>query len=67
MQTRTTIRCVLVALCALPGSLLGQQVVESDAPREPDLVLSDEPLVRIGRLDGPLEYIFGNVTAAIRR
>ena len=43
-----------------------QTVVESDAPRDPDLVLADEPLVRIGMLDGPMEYIFGNVTGAIR-
>ena len=48
------------------GRLAAQTVVESEAPRDPDLVLADEPLVRIGLIDGPLEYLFGNVTAAIR-
>ncbi len=40
----------------------------TDAPSQwiPDLVLADDPLVRIGVLDGPMEYIFGNVTGAIR-
>ncbi|MYG80463.1 MAG: hypothetical protein F4187_01215, partial [Gemmatimonadetes bacterium] len=41
-----------------------QTIVESDAPRDPDLVLADEPLVRIGVLDGPMEQIFGNITGA---
>ena len=52
---------------AMPVSpLAAQTLVESDAPRDPDLTLADEPLLRIGTLDGPMEYIFGNVTGAIR-
>ena len=43
-----------------------QTVVESDGPRDPDLILADEPLVRIGSIDGDLEYIFGDVTGAVR-
>ena len=43
-----------------------QTIVESDSPREPDLVLSDEPLLRVGMLDGPGEYLFGEVSGAIR-
>ena len=43
-----------------------QTVVESEGPRNPDLTLADEPLVRIGRIDGEIEYIFGNVTGAVR-
>jgi len=43
-----------------------QTIVESDSPREPDLVLSDEPLLRVGMLDGPGEYLFGDVSGAIR-
>ena len=51
----------------MPATTLAVQiVVESEAPRDPDLVLADEPLVRIGMLDGPPEYLFGNVTGAIR-
>ena len=34
-----------------------QTIVESDSPREADLVLADEPLVRVGLLDGPDEYL----------
>lgn len=40
--------------------------MESDSPREADLVLPDEPLVRVGMLDGPMEYLFGDVAGAIR-
>ncbi len=43
-----------------------QTIVESDSPREADLVLADEPLVRVGRLNGPDEYLFGNITGAVR-
>ena len=59
----------LVALAAPIGAGLhigAQDVVESAAPRDPDLTLAEEPLVRIGALDGPLEYIFGDVTGAVR-
>ena len=55
---------IVTALIAAPAS--GQEVVESRAPRDPDLRLADEPLVRIGIVDGPLEYIFGDVTGAVR-
>ena len=43
-----------------------QTVVESESPRDPDLTLADEPLVRIGSIDGEMDYIFGNVTGAVR-
>ena len=50
-----------------PGDRLAAQTeVESEAPRDPDLVPADESLVRIGMVDGPEEYLFGNVTGAIR-
>ncbi len=55
-----------VAVFAPPQKLAGQEVVESAAPRDPDLRLADEPLVRVGIVDGPVEYIFGNVTGAVR-
>ena len=55
---------ILAALVATP--LGAQEVVESAAPRDPDLTIVEEPLVRIGILDGPLEYIFGDVTGAVR-
>ena len=37
-------------------------VVQSETPRDPDLTLSDEALVRVGILDGPMECIFGMCT-----
>ncbi|MCY3611055.1 MAG: hypothetical protein OXH51_05920 [Gemmatimonadetes bacterium] len=46
--------------------IVPQAIVESDSPREADLVLADEPLVRVGMLDGPMEYLFGDVVGAIR-
>ena len=46
--------------------LAPQTVVESDAPRHPDLVTADEPLVRIGMTTGADEYLFGNVTGGVR-
>ena len=48
------------------AQLAPQTIVESDSPREADLVLADEPLVRVGLLDGPDEYLFGNITGAVR-
>ena len=54
------------ALAAPASPLAFQTVVESDGPRDPDLILADEPLVRIGVIDGDLEYIFGSVTGAVR-
>ena len=29
-------------------------------------MLADEPLVRVGMLDGPVEHLFGNITGAVR-
>ena len=55
-----------LGLATSGGRLAAQTVVESEAPRDPDLLLANEPLVRIGMIDGPDEYLFGNVTAAIR-
>ncbi len=52
------------ALSATPWP--SQTLVESEGPRHPDLVLADEPLVRIGSIDGEMDYIFGNVTGAVR-
>lgn len=54
----------LSTLAAPP--VAGQEVVESAAPRDADLTLAEEPLLRVGIVDGPLEYIFGNVTGAVR-
>ena len=57
----------LGVILALPAKALAvQAVVESEAPRDPDLVLADKPRVRIGMFNGPPEYLFGNVTGAIR-
>ncbi len=58
---------LLAVLLAMPATTLAfQTVAESQAPREPDLVLADEPLLRIGMYDGPPEYLFGEITGAIR-
>ena len=54
----------LTVVAAAP--IAAQEVVESASPRHPDLTIADQPLVRIGMLDGPLEYIFGDVTGAVR-
>ena len=43
-----------------------QTIVESDSPRAADLVLADEPLVRVGSLDGPDEYLFSNIEGGVR-
>ena len=50
----------------VPQAFAAQETVESAAPRDPDLTLADEPLLRVGIVDGPLEYIFGDVTGAVR-
>ncbi|WP_420448908.1 hypothetical protein [Candidatus Palauibacter sp.] len=56
-----------LTLAAFAAASIGaQDVVESAEARDPDLTLAEKPLVRIGALDGPLEYIFGDVTGAIR-
>lgn len=76
-RVQTSIRHALMVSLTLPlpGVVSAQEreeatehtdVVESEAPRDPDLILADEPLVRIGVLDGQLEYIFGEVTGAVR-
>ncbi|MCY3677330.1 MAG: hypothetical protein F4Z31_06110 [Gemmatimonadetes bacterium] len=65
-------RATFLALVALSYNLTAvpriaaQTTVESDSPREADLVLSNEPLLRIGMLDGPEEYLFGNISGAVR-
>lgn len=56
-----------LTLAAFAAASIGaQDVAESAGPRDPDLTLAKKPLVRIGALDGPLEYIFGDVTGAVR-
>ena len=58
---------ILAAHLAVPATTLAAQaVVESEAPRDPDLTWANEPLMRVGMLDGPTEYLFGNVAGAIR-
>ena len=58
---------LLAVLFAMPATTFAfQAVAESQAPRGPDLVLANEPLVQIGVFDGSPEYIFGDVTGAIR-
>ena len=42
-----------------------QTIVESDSPRDADLVLADEPLVRVGLLDGPDEYLSCTLQSAL--
>ncbi len=65
-------RATILALAVLSyditavSRIAAQTTVESDSPREADLVLADEPLLRIGMLDGPEEYLFGNVSGAVR-
>ena len=55
-----------VSILVPPQVLAGQEVVESAALRDPDLRLADAPRLRVGIVDGPLEYIFGSVTGAVR-
>lgn len=58
---------ILIALFTTAGTAAAAQaVVESPAPRQPDLVLANEPMMQIGMFDGPPEYIFGEVTGAMR-
>ena len=57
---------VIVALTCGITNTIAQTIVESDSPRDADLVLADEPLVRVGLLDGPDEFLFGNITGAVR-
>ena len=58
---------ILAGYLAVPETTLAAQtIVESEAPKDADLALGDEPSVRIGILDGPMEYMFGEVTGAIR-
>lgn len=60
------IRVAIYGLLMPATTLAAQTIVESQDPGRPDLILSDEPLVRIGVLEGPMEYMFGEVTGAIR-
>ncbi|MDE2762049.1 MAG: hypothetical protein OXQ94_11340 [Gemmatimonadota bacterium] len=53
-------------VAAAISRIAAQTIVESDSPCEADLALADEPLVRVGLLDGPEEYLFGNVSGAVR-
>lgn len=62
----TAVLLLTVSILVPPQALAGQEVVESRVPSDPDLTLADEPLVRVGIVDGPVEYIFGNVTGAVR-
>ena len=55
-----------IYLPLLSTSLCAQQIVESNASNATELKLSAEPVVRIGVLEGPLEYMFGRVSGAIR-
>ena len=56
----------VVALTFDTTEVTAQTIAESDSPRDADLVLADEPLVRVGLLDGPDEFLFGNITGAVR-
>ncbi|MDE2956782.1 MAG: hypothetical protein OXU68_07250 [Bacteroidota bacterium] len=56
----------VLTVCLAGSGIAAQPVVNSEGPAESDWELSDEPLVRIGLSDGPPEYLFGNVTGAIR-
>ena len=52
---------------AMPAKTLAvQTVVDSEALRDPDLVLADRPPVRIGMFDGLSEYLSGITTGAIQ-
>lgn len=56
----------VVALTCDITDVAAQTIIESDSSREPDLVLAEGPLVRVGLLDGPDEYLFGNIKGAVR-
>ena len=58
---------ITVSILVLPQALAAQEAVESAGPRDPDLTLAAEPLLRVGIVDGPLEYIFGDVDDRKRR
>lgn len=66
LLNRATQAAMILAAHVWAATLAAQTVVESENTIGPDLSLSDEPLVRIGILDGPMEYMFGEVTGAIR-
>ena len=57
---------ILAALAVPATTLAAQTVVESDAPRDSALITAGEPLVRIGMLDGPTEYLFSNIEGGVR-
>ncbi|WP_419165386.1 hypothetical protein [Candidatus Palauibacter sp.] len=66
MISTLAIAALAVAPIGVAAPIGAQEAVESAAPRAPDLTIAGEPLVRIGALDGPLEYIFGEVAGAVR-
>ena len=53
-------------LAVSPTTLAAQTVVESETPGSPDLILADEPQLRVGILDGPTEYLFSNIEGGVR-
>ena len=53
-------------LAVPPTTLAAQTVVESETAGAPDLILADEPQVRVGMLDGPAEYLFSNIEGGVR-
>ena len=67
--TLTTLLALLVLACDITdvaAIVVPQTIVESDSPREAELVLADEPLVRVGLLDGPDEFLFSNIEGGVR-
>ena len=67
--TLTTLFALLVLACDITdvaAIVVPQTIVETDSPREAELVLADEPLVRVGSLDDPDEYLFSNIEGGIR-
>lgn len=61
----TTLFTLVALTCDITG-VIAQTIVESESPPGADLLLADSPVVRIGMLDGPVEYLFGNITGAVR-
>ncbi|MXW31626.1 MAG: hypothetical protein F4100_03650 [Rhodothermaceae bacterium] len=63
---RAMIRVAIYGLLMPATTLAAQTIVESEDPGRSNLTLAEEPLVRIGVLEGPMEYMFGEITGAIR-
>ena len=66
IRLAATTLLTIVALTWDITDVIAQTIAESESPRETDLVLADEPVVRVGMLDGPVAYLFGNITGAVR-